>query len=111
MSLANLLNESCVHQRRSVVTSGKTDTESWATVATLPCRMLTRSAVRGNVDKAQHATLLTTRFMLPVSSTVVIRDRLVCAGVVYPVIKVITPVTPRGASHKVAVCEAVAGSV
>ncbi len=69
MSYEGFLVDSCVIQTRAVDRSGMNDTESWVSGSAVPCRKLTRSTVKGNVDKTQFSTVISTRFALRLSET------------------------------------------
>jgi len=109
VSLLSLLADTCTIRRRTLVTSGMTDTETFADAGTARCRLLKNSATLFNAEKAQHATAIKTRFVLPVDTIVAIRDRILHEGRAYEVVEVIAPFNTRQKHHKIAVCEIVAG--
>ncbi len=61
MAYDDLLTDTCTIQIRTVNTSGKTDTESFTDVTGVRCRLLKRSSVKGNVEKAMYATVVSAR--------------------------------------------------
>jgi hypothetical protein len=107
VSLAAALDETCTHLVRTV-TSGKVDTESWASAGTVVCRKLTRESHVINLEKTQSATRIRTRFMLPRTFTGCMRDRLQHEDRVYEIVEIIAARRIGSVSHLVAVCEAVA---
>ncbi len=109
MSYATLLADSCVIQRKSVLANGKTDLETFSNIGPISCRVLKRSAVKGNVTTAQYSTVVSTRFVLPKGADVLIRDRILHEGRVYDVIEVVQPFNMKEKHHVIAICEAIAG--
>lgn len=109
--IADLLTDRCTIQARTV-TRGMTDVEAWSSQADpTPCRLLKRSAVKGNAEKTQYSTVISARFALPLSAVISIRDRILHEGRVYDVVEVIEPFAGTAKHHKVAVCDAFAGDV
>lgn len=112
MSYEGLLPDRCTIQNRTLDTSGKTKTETWtAQTEETPCRALFQAISRSNPDKTQNATAIRSRFALPKTAVIAIRDRISHDGRIYDVIHVTTPFDAAEAHHKVAICEAVAGAV
>jgi hypothetical protein len=85
------------------------DTEAWTDCPPVSCRKLTRSSVKGNADKTQFSTVISTRFALPVSAVLNPRDRIKHENRVYTVIEVLTAWDARRKRIKTAVCEAIIG--
>lgn len=111
MSFADLLVDSCTIQNRIVDDSGMTDTESFTSQDPVSCRVFKNSATLFNAQKAQHATAIKTRFALPVSAVIAIRDRISHEGRIYDVVEVVAPFGSNEKHHKVAICEVIAGAV
>lgn len=109
--MIDLLSESCGIYRKTVDTSGKTDTETWALLETVQCRVLKNSTTKANLDNTQYATMIRARFVVPLSCNVAIRDRVSHGGRMHDVVEVMTVRDARKPHHKVAVCEVYAGGV
>ena len=111
MTVLDLLPETCGIFRKTLNTSGKTDTESWSLLETVSCRVLKRGSSKANLEKTQYATVVSTRFVLPLSCRVAIRDRVDHGGRQYDVVEVVTTYRRTTPSHLVAICEVFAGGV
>ncbi len=111
MTVLDLLPETCGIYRKTVNTSGKTDTETWSLLETVTCRVMKRGSSKANLEKTQYATLISTRFIVPLSSSVAIRDRVSHGGRQYDVIEVVTAYRRTTPSHLIAICEVFAGGV
>jgi hypothetical protein len=109
MSYDGLLVDRCVIQARSVNSSGMDDTESWSSGTSVPCRKLTRSTVKGNADKTQFSTVISTRFALLISTAISPRDRILHEGRIFTVIDVLSAFDARKKRIKTAICEAIIG--
>lgn len=112
MSILMLMSDSCTILARSV-TAGKIDAESWTAQATpTKCRVLKQAISPRSTANTQRSTVIRTRFALPPTAVIALRDRIQHGQRVYDVIEV-TPATDGTGrhSHTVAVCEGIGGGV
>ena len=107
MSFNDLLVDSCDILRRTVNTSGMSDTESWAFLSTAKCRLFKNAASLYDSERTQHATIIRTRFALKAIENIRIEDRISHEGRSYEVIEIIAPFRGQTKHHKVAVCQVI----
>lgn len=110
MSYESLLPELCSIYRKTVDTTKKTTTEAWFLLESVKCRIIKKSMVKGNAEKAQYSTLVKTLFHLPKFCDVAIRDRIEHGGRRYDVVDVVNAFDRSKVHHRVAVCEVIAGA-
>jgi hypothetical protein len=101
----NFLTEHCTILTRSL-TEGMVDTESWQESATVRCRKLTKESGTYNPKTLQHGTRISTRFMLPLSTTLSIGDR-IRQNRTYTVVEVVTAKRMSSPHHLIAICESI----
>ena len=79
--------DTCVIQRNTQTQSGDGQADSWATIATVSCRV-SRVGQGGNEQVGADASIQAVgqrRIKLPAGTDVTPRDRIVCNGVTYEV--------------------------